>query len=91
MATITPDENGFCYEYDAVGNLTSVLPATIDWDTYEDYLENDYGPAVSYSYDSVTKRLSTITTPSATYAFSYDGFGNSTAITVGNRTYRFRL
>ena len=41
---------------------------------------------ISYTYDSVTKRLTTITTESSTYRFTYDVFGNTSSIGVQDRT-----
>ena len=85
LATIYPAGNGVSYEYDAVGNLTMVLPAEIN-STYTDYTTNTSSASVSYDYDDTTKRLTSITTKnSTTYTFQYDGFGNTTGIDVGNR------
>lgn len=87
-AVTNPDGKGVCYNYDGMGNLTEVQPATVSGQTYQSVS----GSAdVDYSYNSVTKRLSTITThPNATqttvYTFSYDGFGNTTEIAAGNHT-----
>ncbi len=54
--------------------------------------KNSYRPCyLSYGYNSTTKRLETITTKSSssastTYTFAYDGFGNTTNISVGGRS-----
>lgn len=34
----------------------------------------------------ITKQLSTITTETSTYSFAYDDFGNTSSVSVGNRT-----
>jgi len=85
LASISPDGNGVSYTYDGVGNLTQVLPATAT-SSSNTYTQNMSSASVSYAYDSVTKRLSTITTRSSTYSFTYDGFGNTSNISVGSRT-----
>ena len=89
LATIYPEGNGVTYEYDAVGNLTMVLPAVIN-STADGYIENTSGASVTYDYNDITNRLDSITTKptsttSTTYTFEYDGFGNTTGINVGSR------
>ena len=87
-AVTNPDGKGVCYNYDGMGNLIEVLPATVNGQTYSSVS----GKAdVDYVYDTVTKRLSTITThrtatQTTVYSFNYDGFGNTTGIAAGNHT-----
>ena len=85
LATIYPDGNGVSYSYDGVGNLIQVLPATFS-SSSNTYSSNTLSASVEYTYDNVTKRLSTIKTKSSTYNFTYDGFGNTAQIGVGTRT-----
>lgn len=90
LATIYPEGNGVSYQYDAVGNLTMVLPADIN-STSTGYTSNTSSASVSYDYNDTTQRLDAITTKpssttSTTYTFMYDGFGNTTGIYVGIRT-----
>lgn len=100
LATAYPEGNGVCYQYDAIGNLTGVLPATLveTVTEYEDpdgisirdysysYAPNSNSASVSYEYDPVTKRLSSITTGSTEYTFVYDAFGNTTGISAGDHS-----
>ena len=88
-AVLHPDGKGSCYNYDGMGNLVEVLPATVG-----NYIGHArvYGDSdVEYSYDQDTNRLSAImthagTNRTTTYTFSYDGFGNAEETKVGNRT-----
>ncbi len=68
------------YVYNSGGQLTKLFN-DIDKDNACDTGE----ASVSYSYDYL-RRLSTITTATTVYRFSYDYFGNVTAITVGDNT-----
>ena len=104
LATVYPAGNGVCYSYDAIGNLTEVLPAIVDnteifhevygesgedysWtETVYGYAEVENSASVCYQYDQATKRLSSISTKSTAYKFTYDLFGNTTKITAGNHT-----
>ena len=83
LATINKTEGtGTAYTYDALGNITSVMPATFTSDTSYSSVGN--AEKVNYTYDSVNM-LDTIVTRSSTYSFNYDVFGNTTDISVGNR------
>ena len=89
LATIYPEGNGVAYQYDAVGNLTMVLPAMIN-STSDGYTETISSASVVYDYNEAISRLDSITTKptsttSTTYTFEYDGFSNVTGINVGNR------
>jgi RHS repeat-associated protein len=86
LATVYPEGNGTTYSYDAIGNLTSARPVSSS--TSSGYTTDYNSSAVLYDYDSAN-RLSTITTrqrssETTTYSFSYDGFGNTTSIDVGD-------
>ena len=64
------ERTGTCYSYDAIGNLTNVLPATYS------VLDGSYqavtnAESVSYSYNA-QNRLDEIATESTVYPFSYD-------------------
>jgi hypothetical protein len=67
-----------------MGNLQAVYPATLESGPMYDYYTGE--TEVNYAYDSVTKRLDTITTASTQYKFYYDEFGNNTEIKAGSRT-----
>jgi YD repeat-containing protein len=97
MAVGYPKHNGVVYSYDGMGNLTSVLPAVTTEDSivgsdgllypeYHYFHDTDEGERVNYTYDSITKRLTTITTESTTYRFTYDSFGNTTSVGAGSNT-----
>jgi len=79
LATISPKGEGLYYEYDDIGNVTMVYPATVSGDSYN-YTQNG---AVEYEY-SEHNRLEKITTASSEYNFTYDIFGNSTEIKLGS-------
>ena len=72
---------GICYTYDAVGNISSVMPAT--YTSSSAYSEVTTSEKVEYTYDTAN-RLDSIKTKSSTYNFNYDVFGNTTSIAVGN-------
>ena len=80
-ASIAPDGTGVCYTYDGVGNLIEVLPATLNT-AQNGYTANSSNASVDYTYDAAN-RLSTITTDSTVYSFTYDVFGKSNDISVG--------
>ncbi len=85
-AVAYPEGNGVAYSYDAIGNLTSVYPLSSSSST--GYIPNYGSAAIGYNYDSAN-RLSAITTrqgsgKNTTYRFTYDSFGNTTSISVGN-------
>ena len=80
--------DGTYYKYDEIGNLIFVVPATYDLDgdyiPKEEDTQTEQYEKVSYSYNS-RNFLSTITTKSTTYTFSYDNFGNTTSTSVGSQ------
>ena len=73
---------GTAYSYDYMGNLATVLPVSY---SEEIYTEITNAHSVSYLYDS-NNRLSSVMTDSTVYNFTYDAFGNSTAVQVGSNT-----
>ena len=81
LATVNSDEDtGVCYTYDEMGNLTGVMPATfVGSSAYEEVTDAE---SVSYTYND-RNLLSTITTESTTYTFTYDVFGNTASVTAG--------
>ena len=81
-AVLYPEGNGVYYEYDEMGNLQLVLPATVSSNSYAS-VENS--ASVDYAFDDAN-RLSSITTDSTVYTFTYDSFGNSTSISAGDYT-----
>ncbi len=84
LATINySQDSGVCYSYDGSGKLIGVMPANVD--SYADYSANTSAENVSYTYNS-NNLLSTISTESTTYTFSYDVFGKVTGISTGSNT-----
>lgn len=82
LAVVNADEGtGTCYTYDAIGNVTSVLPATFSYDSSYSPVTNSN--EVAYSYNA-TNLLSSIKTNSTEYEFYYDGFGNTDRVTIGD-------
>ncbi len=81
LAVINQDEGtGTCYTYDAVGNVTSVLPATYVSNTSYSPVTNSAN--VEYSYNDANL-LSSIRTDTTEYEFYYDGFGNTDSVEIG--------
>ncbi len=84
LASVNPTaQNGICYRYDEMGNLVTVLPAYYETDT--SYGEITTVENVSYAYNS-KNLLSTITTKSTVYSFTYDKFGNPTSVKAGDNS-----
>ena len=82
LAVIEPDGTGTVYQYDEVGNMTGVLPATYTASS-NTYSSITNAENVAYTYDSHLW-LSEIETESTTYSFSYNVFGQTEGISVGN-------
>ncbi len=82
LAVINTDEGtGTCYTYDAVGNVTSVLPATyVSSTSYSSVTDSN---SVDYAYNSANL-LQSIKTETTEYEFFYDGFGNTDKVTIGD-------
>ena len=74
--------SGYVYTYDEIGRLEKVTPASGNATSYSGVTNAE---EVEYTYDDAL-RLSTITTDSTVYTFTYDGFGNSTSVSAGNNT-----
>ncbi|MBQ7363870.1 MAG: hypothetical protein IJW48_05435, partial [Clostridia bacterium] len=84
LASVNVDENtGLSYTYDAVGNLTGVMPAS--YVSATQYSSVTGAENISYAYNA-NNLLSTITTPSTVYTFTYDVFGNASSVSAGNNT-----
>ena len=81
LAVINESDNtGTCYTYDAIGNITSVMPAT--YESMTEYNEITGAENVEYTYNEANL-LESITSESTTYTFSYDGFGKSDSVSIG--------
>ena len=81
LAVLNQDEGtGTCYTYDAIGNVTSVLPATYVSNTSYSSVTNSNN--IDYTYNSANL-LQSIRTGSTEYKFFYDGFGNTDSVTIG--------
>ena len=78
------EKSGICYTYDAMDNLVSVMPADYQAEA-ESYGEITTAENVSYAYNS-NNLLSTITTESTVYSFTYDKFGNPTSVKAGDNS-----
>ena len=74
---------GVCYTYDDSDRLVGVSPAT--YVESGGYSPVTNGESVSYTYNS-SNLLSSISTESTTYTFTYDAFGNSTSSNAGDNT-----
>ena len=85
LATIYPEGNGISYQYDVLGNMILALPASLNT-VGTNYVANTDSASVTYTYDSSTNRLNAITTESTVYSFSYDAFGNTDTISIGNNS-----
>ena len=80
LAVIYPDNTGVTYTYDDLGRMLTALPAT---GTSSSYTAESNTESVEYEYTAGL--LTSVTTDSTTYKFSYDVFGNSSAISVGSQ------
>ena len=75
------DNEGLYYNYDSLGRLTRVVPLVYSSGLYT---ETNTEKA-QYTYNSA-RRLSQVSTATTAYAFTYDGFGNTTKIKAGDNT-----
>ena len=83
MYEVNNDNGGLYYIYDALGRLTSVYPLGCTVGSNASYYyANTLAEDVTYEYNA-DHSLNTITTDSTVYSFSYDEFGNTTAIMIG--------
>ena len=78
----TESEYGTCYTYDLLGNITSVMQA--DYIATDDYDPILNGVGIAYQYNEANL-LDSIITPSTTYRFTYDVFGKTETVSVGNQ------
>lgn len=81
LAVIYPDNKGVTYSYDDLGRMLTALPAT---GTSSSYTEESNTESIEYKYTAGL--LTSVVTDSTTYNFSYDVFGNSSAISVGSQS-----
>ena len=79
IANIQPDNTGTCYSYDALGNLTSVLPATYSSSTWSDVSGSS---SISYDYNNLNQ-LEKISTNGTEYSFTYNEFGAKDSVSIG--------
>ena len=84
LTSISPDNQGITYSYDALGNLTSAMPAVYNTSTGTTSATTN-AESVSYLYNT-KNQLSSISSESTTYTFTYDVFGKTDTIKVGDRT-----
>lgn len=82
LANIQPDNTGTCYSYDALGNLTAVLPATYSSSTWSDVSGSS---SVSYDYNDLNQ-LEKISTNGTEYTFTYNEFGAKESVSIGGNT-----
>lgn len=84
LATInindTGTSTGTCFTYDAIGNITNVKPCNYISST--SYSAITGSENVTYQYNA-QNLLSSITTASTTYTFTYDEYGNTDTISAG--------
>lgn len=82
-AVNTRQSTGYAYTYDNAGKLLSVdrVMYSSSSDTYSDSQDTS---TLEYEYDGAD-RLTGITTGSTAYTLTYDIFGNSESISIGNR------
>ena len=66
-----------------MGRLTGVRPASYVSGTAYSPVTNAENVTYTYNYNNL---LSTITTESTTYSFTYDAFGNASSVSVGENT-----
>ena len=78
LATVAADGNGMYYTYDALGRMIQAQPAVIATDGSASPV---IGSAQAVYQYNTAGQLQSITTANNTYAFSYDVFGNRTAVT----------
>ena len=71
---------GICYTYDEMGNLVGVMPAMQG--VSSSYTPETNKEEVTYTYNE-RNLLSTISTDSTTYTFTYDVFGNTSSVKTG--------
>jgi RHS repeat-associated protein len=76
------DGSGLYYMYDALGRMTNVYPLAYSA-SVNTYYANTSGEKAVYTYNS-NLQLETVTTASTVYTFTYDEFGNVTAIRAGD-------
>lgn len=84
LATININDagtsTGTCFTYDAIGNITNVKPCNYISST--SYSAITGSENVTYQYNA-HNLLSSITTASTTYTFTYDEYGNTDTISAG--------
>ena len=69
------------YTYDTLDRIIKVTPATYDYNT--GYSEITDAENVNYTYNN-QGYLSTVSTDSTTYTFTYDVYGNTNAVNIGS-------
>ena len=72
------DGSGLYYMYDALGRMTNVYPLTYS-PSVNAYYADTAGEKAVYTYNS-NRQMESVTTASTVYTFTYDDFGNVTAV-----------
>ena len=80
MAIIQPDNKGYVYSYNDLGQLVEVTPAIYNGTMYQEDTES---ANVEYVYNSHAQ-LGQIKANGANYYIEYDIFGNQESVSVGN-------
>ncbi len=80
IAVILPNKEGYSYSYDNLGRLISVLPVTYNGSIYS---ENANSSEIEYVYDEFNQ-LEKIVANGMEYTFSYDIYGNSNGVSIGD-------
>jgi YD repeat-containing protein len=83
---------GSALEYDEDGNVISLLTSDEKKTTYE-YTNNDLtkeilstGSVLTYTYDNFHNVKTATTEEGLVYSFTYDGYGNNTAVSITDGT-----
>jgi YD repeat-containing protein len=72
------DGSGLYYMYDALGRMTNVYPLAYS-PSVNAYYADTAGEKAVYTYNS-NRQMESVTTASTVYTFTYDDFGNVTAV-----------
>ena len=79
MAVIQPNNKGYVYSYDNLGQLLEVTPAVYNGTAYQEITDS---ASVEYVYNS-NAQLEQINANGVSYYIEYDIFGNQESVSVG--------